>query len=529
MIAAVQGVFQEAGGRTIEVTNRDYQLRGVDRQRGPRQARVPGLGRAPDGAAGPPEGRRLPAGRLRPAAQHRRPRRHRRSRRRHRDHGAGPERAGGDAGARRRSWMQLRPTLPPGVEIVTTYDRSAWIWATLRQFFETLAVELVGADRRDAAVSAERPRRGRPDRHPAASACCSPPCRWSAFDQTINLFSLAGLCHRHRRDRGRDDRHRRELHGGAGAAPGCASRDEKQEILIHAIAAVTRPLLFSLLIILASFLPVFFLEEREARLFDPLAYSKTFAMAFSTLLTLFCCRSSCLDLQAGPAWRGAIFARAVAVRRVPVGSESRDPLPLCVHRGGPARPDSRRHPARDVSQGLHAGDRRRLDPLHADDAARAADPGSRLDSSADGQEAEGVSGGRAGVRQARPGRHVHRSGAGDDDRDDGAAEAEGEVAGGHDQGQAGRRDGPGDADGRLRQQLGAADPRARHDAEHRHPDAGRHQGQGPDVAGHRGRCRSRSRGCCADCRGTKSVIAERISEGYYVDVRTISSGWPSTA
>jgi Cu(I)/Ag(I) efflux system membrane protein CusA/SilA len=45
-------------------------------------------------------------------------------------------------------------------------------------------------------------------------------------------------------------------------------------------------LLFSLLIILASFLPVFFLEQREARLFNPLAYSKTFGMAFSTLLTL---------------------------------------------------------------------------------------------------------------------------------------------------------------------------------------------------------------------------------------------------
>src|SRR5207249_5926640 len=29
VIAAVQGVFQEAGGRMIEVTNRDYQLRGV--------------------------------------------------------------------------------------------------------------------------------------------------------------------------------------------------------------------------------------------------------------------------------------------------------------------------------------------------------------------------------------------------------------------------------------------------------------------------------------------------------------------
>src|SRR3989442_5708506 len=68
---------------------------------------------------------------------------------------------------------------------------------------------------------------------------------------------------------------------------GAVSRAEKQEILIRSIASVTKPLLFSLLIILVSFLPVFFLEEREARLFVPLAYSKTFAMAFSTLLTIF--------------------------------------------------------------------------------------------------------------------------------------------------------------------------------------------------------------------------------------------------
>ena len=61
---------------------------------------------------------------------------------------------------------------------------------------------------------------------------------------------------------------------------------EKEEVLVHSISSVAKPLLFSLLIILTSFLPVFFLEQREARLFDPLAYSKTFAMAFSTLLTL---------------------------------------------------------------------------------------------------------------------------------------------------------------------------------------------------------------------------------------------------
>jgi Cu(I)/Ag(I) efflux system membrane protein CusA/SilA len=57
--------------------------------------------------------------------------------------------------------------------------------------------------------------------------------------------------------------------------------------IIDATATMTKPLLFSMLIIVTSFLPIFFLGEREGRLFNPLAYSKTFAMAFSTLLTLF--------------------------------------------------------------------------------------------------------------------------------------------------------------------------------------------------------------------------------------------------
>ena len=58
-------------------------------------------------------------------------------------------------------------------------------------------------------------------------------------------------------------------------------------IIIRATATMTKPLLFSMLIIVTSFLPIFFLGEREGRLFNPLAFSKTFAMAFSTLLTLF--------------------------------------------------------------------------------------------------------------------------------------------------------------------------------------------------------------------------------------------------
>ena len=45
-------------------------------------------------------------------------------------------------------------------------------------------------------------------------------------------------------------------------------------------------LFFSLLIITVSFLPVFTLEEQEGRLFKPLAFTKTWAMAAAALLTL---------------------------------------------------------------------------------------------------------------------------------------------------------------------------------------------------------------------------------------------------
>ena len=45
-------------------------------------------------------------------------------------------------------------------------------------------------------------------------------------------------------------------------------------------------LFFSLLIITVSFLPIFALEGQEGRLFKPLAYTKTFAMAAAALLSI---------------------------------------------------------------------------------------------------------------------------------------------------------------------------------------------------------------------------------------------------
>lgn len=58
------------------------------------------------------------------------------------------------------------------------------------------------------------------------------------------------------------------------------------EVLVEAAAAVGPALFFSLLVITVSFLPIFTLESQEGRLFGPLAFTKTFAMAAAALLSV---------------------------------------------------------------------------------------------------------------------------------------------------------------------------------------------------------------------------------------------------
>ena len=60
----------------------------------------------------------------------------------------------------------------------------------------------------------------------------------------------------------------------------------RTDVLIEAAIEVGPALFFSLLIITVSFLPIFALEAQEGRLFKPLAYTKTFAMAAAALLSV---------------------------------------------------------------------------------------------------------------------------------------------------------------------------------------------------------------------------------------------------
>ncbi len=61
---------------------------------------------------------------------------------------------------------------------------------------------------------------------------------------------------------------------------------DRHRVLIEAAKEVGPPIFFSLLIITVAFLPIFALNGQAGRLFKPLAYTKTFSMAFAALVSI---------------------------------------------------------------------------------------------------------------------------------------------------------------------------------------------------------------------------------------------------
>ena len=284
VLTSLQGAFQETGGRTIEITNREYQLRGGIDTVDMNEIEFLVVGHDSDGQAV----KLSDVGYLEVGYD---------LRRGIADldgegevvGGIAIMEQGGNVLAVSRALDQkleaLRPSLPDGIEIVTTYDRSSLIWDTLTNFFRALGYELLVVVL-VIAVALKNVR-----------AAAAPVCvlllgtlftalPLSAFDQTINLFALAGLAIAIGEMADATivivENCTAELARRRGVTAA-----ERMRTIVRATATMTRPLLFLMLIIVTSFLPIFFLGEREGRLFNPLAFSKTFAMAFSTLLTLF--------------------------------------------------------------------------------------------------------------------------------------------------------------------------------------------------------------------------------------------------
>ena len=284
LTTALESVFQETGGRSIEVTNRDYQVRGVVKSDDLDKLEHLTVGRTASGVAV----RLKDIGYIQVGYDQRRG---------IADLDGRDEVAGGIVimehsrnvlavtDLLRQEIKRISALLPEGVELIMTYDRSDLIWKTLRHFLTTLAYELAVV----IAVTALFLRNFRTAVAPVAvlllgTLFTALPLAW--FGQTINLFSLAGLFIALGEMADATIVIVENCTAELAAHPKLIA-SERRALIVRSIANLTRPLLFSLLIILTSFLPVFFLADQEGRLFDPLAYSKTFAMAFSTLLTLF--------------------------------------------------------------------------------------------------------------------------------------------------------------------------------------------------------------------------------------------------
>ncbi|TFH21561.1 MAG: efflux RND transporter permease subunit, partial [Myxococcales bacterium] len=180
---------------------------------------------------------------------------------------------------------EVERSLPDGVRIVTTYDRSGLIEesiATLRHtlFEEMLVVSIVITLFLMHARSALVPI----ITLPLAVLLAFIPMYYQGL--TISIMSLGGIAVAIGAMVDAsiiiiENVHKRLEEWAEQGEPG-----ERSAVLLSAMQEVGPSVFFSLLVITASFIPVFTLEGVEGRLFKPLAFTKTFSMGFAALLAI---------------------------------------------------------------------------------------------------------------------------------------------------------------------------------------------------------------------------------------------------
>ena len=194
---------------------------------------------------------------------------------------------------------ELKPGLPPGVEIITTYDRSHLIHRAIETLKEKLIEESLIVSLvcivfllhfRSALVAILM--------LPVAILISFIVMYYLKIN--ANIMSLGGIAiaigamidgaivmienaHKHL-ERSQDVEQADRV--GVETATRLPRSKDRWQIIADAAKEVGPPLFFSLLIITVSFMPVFTLEAQEGRLFKPLAFTKTFAMAASALLSI---------------------------------------------------------------------------------------------------------------------------------------------------------------------------------------------------------------------------------------------------
>jgi len=184
---------------------------------------------------------------------------------------------------------EIAPSLPPGVQIMTGYDRSDLIDASIKTLQRDLTEEAIIVSLviiiflfhfRSALIAILT--------LPVAVLMSFIPMYWLGVSS--NIMSLGGIAlaigvlvdasivmvengYRHLSERQEND-------------PSPVSEAERHTILINAAKQVGPALFFSLIIIVVSFMPIFLLEAQEGRMFRPLAWTKTLAIGSSSILAI---------------------------------------------------------------------------------------------------------------------------------------------------------------------------------------------------------------------------------------------------
>jgi len=185
---------------------------------------------------------------------------------------------------------EIKSSLPPGVEIVPAYDRSGLIHKSINTLQRDLLEEAVIVSLviiiflfhfRSALIPILT--------LPIAVIASFIPMYF--FHVTTNIMSLGGLA----LAIGVlvdaaivmvENGNRCLSEAQAGTPPPALPPRERRRILLGAAKQVGGPIFFSLIIIVVSFLPVFLLQAQEGRMFRPLAWTKTLAISFSSLLSV---------------------------------------------------------------------------------------------------------------------------------------------------------------------------------------------------------------------------------------------------
>lgn len=179
----------------------------------------------------------------------------------------------------------IKPSLPEGVKIVTTYDRSDLIQRAIETLKSTLIEEMIIVSLiivifllhfRSAIIPILT--------IPIGVVMAFIPMHFMGLNS--NIMSLGGIAIAIGAMVDASIVIIENVHKKLEKWQSEGETGSRLDVILDGMKEVGRPIFFSLLVITVSFLPVFTLEYQEGRLFKPLAFTKTFSMFFASLLAI---------------------------------------------------------------------------------------------------------------------------------------------------------------------------------------------------------------------------------------------------